>query len=154
MVTRVFLDANVLFAATASSTGGSAYILRLCQKKEVEGIVSHLVLLEARRNICQKLGAKKENAFEKLIKRTPLFVVTSPTEDEIKAVEKWIHWKDVPILAAALKSRANYLVTLDRTHFLDRAPQIRESIPQLDIINPKDFLAKFKDCIILKEECC
>ena len=61
-----------------------------------------------------------------------------------KAVEKaanLVDRKDAAILAAAMESEADYLITLDRKHFLKR--KARNNIP-LAVCTPAEFLKTFE----------
>ncbi len=139
-MTRLFLDASVLFAAVASPSGGSALILEGCRKGRFEGVVSRLVLLETERNVRKKLHASALARFHRLLERVLFRVVPSPTSEEIRAVEALIHPKDAPILAAALVSGAAYLVTLDRKDFMTQ--KLRAAHLPLSLVTPKEFFDK------------
>ncbi len=53
---KVFLDANIFFAAARSPKGGSGFILELAKIGKIEVITVSQALLEAERNIAKKLG--------------------------------------------------------------------------------------------------
>lgn len=55
--TRLVLDASCLVAAAGSPTGGSAFLLSLCQRGFLRAVVSPPVLLEARRNVQENMDA-------------------------------------------------------------------------------------------------
>lgn len=55
---KLFIDASVFIAASASPVGGSAFILQACQKKLFQPVSTKLVLQEAKKNISQKLDEK------------------------------------------------------------------------------------------------
>jgi predicted nucleic acid-binding protein len=65
-----------------------------------------------------------------------------PSVAEIAAAKEFIHPKDAPILAAAMSLEVDYLVTLNRKHFLDDPEVARKS--GLRIGTPGDFLAWFR----------
>ena len=135
---RVFLDANVYFAGSASSTGGSALVLQLILKGRIEVTASRLVLREAERNLRRKRPPKDLKAFHQFLKHAKLRVIRTPPETAWKSYEGIIHPKDVPVLAAAVASKAAYLVTLDRRHFLTKA--VSDKVSGLVILTPGDFL--------------
>ena len=137
---RVFLDANVYFAGAASSTGGSALILQLILTGRIEVAASRLVLREAERNLRHKRSPKDLQAFHQFLKHAKLRVVRTPPDTAWKPYEGVMHPKDVPVpvLAAAVASKAAYLVTLDRRHFLTKA--VSGAVPGLVILTPGDFL--------------
>ena len=137
---RVFLDANVYFAGSASPTGASALILQLILKSRIEATASRLVLREAERNLRRKRPPKDLKAFHQFLKRAKLHVIPAPPETAWKFYEGIIHPKDVPVLAATVASKAAYLITLDRRHFLTKT--VMENVPEMTILTPGDFLGE------------
>ena len=135
---RAFLDANVYFAGSASPTGGSALILQLILKGRIEVTASRLVLREAERNLRRKRPPKDLKAFHQFLTHAKLRVIPTPPETAWKPYEGVIHPKDVPVLAAAVASKAAYLVTLDRRHFMTKA--VSNQVPGLVILTPGNFL--------------
>ena len=137
---RVFLDANVYFAGSASPTGASALILQLILKGRLEATASRLVLREAERNLRRKRSQKDLKAFHQFLKHAKLHVIPTPPETAWKPYDGIIHPKDVPVLAAAVASKAAYLITLDRRHFLTKT--VMENVPEMTILTPGDFLGE------------
>lgn len=138
----VFFDASALFAAIFSSTGGARFILKLAEGGAVNLLVSSQVLAEAegalRRKAPETLGH-----FALLLDRSRCRVVPNPTMGQIAHWEKVIHYRpDAAVLAAAVAVEADYLVTLDRQHFLDN-PRLMEA-PPLPLGTPGDFLNWFR----------
>jgi len=68
--------------------------------------------------------------------------VPSPTPEEVLRAARMIHPKDAAILAAAMRAGVDYLVTLDRRHFLDDPEVARRS--GLRIGAPGDSIAWFR----------
>ncbi len=134
---RVFLDSSVLLAAVASLRGGSAFLLDGAQQGRFEVCVSHLVLLEVERNVRKKLPTAALKRFHHLLETTPIQIVPSPTSEELHLYQALIHEKDVPILAAAMRSGSAYLVTLDRRDFLTE--KIRTARLSMRVVTPKQF---------------
>ena len=135
---QVFLDANVYFAGSASPTGGSALILQFILKGRIEAVASRLVLREAERNLRRKRPPKDLKAFHRFLKHAKLRMVPTPPETAWRKYEGVIHPKDVPVLAAAVASKATHLITLDRRHFM--AKTMSGKMPGLVILTPGDFL--------------
>jgi len=67
---RIFLDANVLYAASCSKTGASFAIFELKNRFQFELITSQLALIEAERNLTEKEGSEEINNFYLLIKKS------------------------------------------------------------------------------------
>jgi len=135
---RVFLDANVYFAGCASPTGASALILQLALKGRIGVTASRLVLREAERNLRRKRPPKDLEAFHRFLKHAKLRLIPTPPESARAKYEGAIHPKDVPVLAAAVAAKAEYLITLDRRHFLTKT--VSAQVPKLAILTPGDFL--------------
>jgi predicted nucleic acid-binding protein len=136
--TRVFLDASVLFSAAYSGTGASREILRRALRHEIAIVVSRYVLVEARRNLEHK-APQAVYAFDKLMELLPLKMEANPAPSELQAAASYINLKDAPIVAAAALAAVDYLVTLDRRHFIaDPAVGQRSG---LSIVTPDQLLA-------------
>ncbi|TSC75332.1 MAG: hypothetical protein G01um101433_906 [Parcubacteria group bacterium Gr01-1014_33] len=70
---KAFLDANVFFAAVASKTGGSYFILELAKKRMTEIVTVAYALSEAERNIQKKLGDRVlATHYENLLAASPV----------------------------------------------------------------------------------
>ncbi len=136
-IPRVFIDASMLIAAAASSTGGSAAVLELGRRGQVLLLVSKLVLVEAERNIRQKLPSEALLRFHQYIGTLPLQVVAAATDREIAEASRIVAEKDAHVLAAALKGQTDVLLTLDRKHLL--ASAVRAASPVV-IQTPGEFL--------------
>lgn len=138
MKPRIFLDTSALIAGLASPAGASNLILSLAEAELVTIVVSEQVLAEAERTLRSKVpGAVAE--YNRLLAAGALEVVADPREAEVAAAAAIIHAKDAPILAAAMACQVDYVVTLDRRHFLDD-PQVAQR-SGLRIGTPGDFLA-------------
>lgn len=140
-VPRLFLDASVFIAAAGSETGGSVLVLELGRRGMVQVISSRLVLLEAERNIQAKLRRDALLRFYREIASLKLELVESPTRHETHAKEQIIHPKDAHVLAAAEKGHAEFLLTLDRKHFMS-AMVLHAGLP-FQIVTPGDFLHRW-----------
>ena len=97
---RVFIDADVLIAGAASTTGASHLVLRLSELGLIDGIVSAQVVREAERNLERKVPAAIPT-FRALL-AAACQLVGDPSEDRMAALQEQADPKDVPILAAAL----------------------------------------------------
>jgi predicted nucleic acid-binding protein len=111
---RLFLDANVLFAA-AWQEGRSRALFTLAQQGRCTLYTSAYALEEARRNL-QAKHLEALSTLEALLEEVTL--VAEPRRALIeKALERGLPPKDAPILAAAWEARAAALVSGDRQHF-------------------------------------
>lgn len=140
----VFLDANIFFAAVKSQTGGSYFIIELAKRNKL-GIVTVVhALAEAEHNIGKKINATAlQIHYENLLysKLTTQSLIEIPKELEEKLM-LCVPEKDIPILAGAILSKAEALITLDKKHFLDNE-KLRDTNFNVIIATPGDFLKRY-----------
>ena len=135
----LFFDSSALFAGVVSASGASRALLLLAEAGQVSIIVSEQVVAETERAIARKIPRALPN-YRAALRATGLRIVRDPSPGEIEAHQNIIsHQADVPIVVAAMQSRADYLVTLDRRHFVDD-PNVRAR-SGLRIGAPGDALA-------------
>ncbi len=105
---RIFLDANVLFAASNPGSNIERLLRRIV--KRTTPVISDLALEEARRNILAKRPQWTET-FEQWV----------PKLEQVDSVSFGLpvklDEKDAPILCAAIRSRCDYFVTGDKRDF-------------------------------------
>lgn len=133
---KTFLDSSVIIAGLASKTGGSHKILLMAEYKIIIPLISEVVVEETINNIKRKMPHQYP-LFYTLFKQLP-FKLIDPAEADIKKALTLINEKDVPILAAAITGKAEWLISLDR-HFLE--PQLSD-ISGISIGTPYDFIQK------------
>ena len=135
----LFLDSSALFAGIASSAGAARVLLRLADAGEIRATVSEQVIAEVERALARKLPAALPD-LRRAIKQATVRIVRDPTRDEVQASLQLIaHAADVPIVLAAMRARAGFLVTLNRRHFIDDPKVARLS--GMRIGSPGDALA-------------
>jgi putative PIN family toxin of toxin-antitoxin system len=139
-VPRLFIDASVWIAAVASTTGGSAAVLELSWRGLVRLVASKQVLGEAQRNIKVKLSSEALLSFYRYLGSLPLEIAPEPSPEELAEARQAVGEKDAHVLAAALKARADALVTLDRKHLLTPAARAASAVV---IHSPGEFLQGF-----------
>src|SRR5687768_1891175 len=109
--TLLFFDASCLFTAADSPRGGSAYLLSVCSRDYLQAVVSPDVLVEAERNILDKLGADAFSRYRRLIASIPFHVFSPPPETLVRRYEG-AFFEDAHVVASALASHAQFLITL------------------------------------------
>lgn len=137
---RVFVDADVLFAGSASPAehGASLVLLRMAEITLIEACVSQQVLLEVERNLAAKLPQALP-AFHLIASRC-LQVVPNPTAVDTQAYAGLADAADLPILVAALQAGCPWLVTFNTRHY-------RPGHPALQVLLPGDFLLRVRDLL-------
>lgn len=138
----VFLDTSVLLAGLASPRGASNVILALAEAGLLTLVVSEQVLVEAERNLREKLP-KAIPEYERLLSTCPLERIADPSTADVAKAKGIIHPKDLSILVAAKNAQVDYVVTLNRKHFLDDPEVAHRS--GLRIGAPEDFLAWLRE---------
>lgn len=107
---RVFLDANVLFSAAYIEGSGLA---RLWQLGDAELLSSDYAVEEARRN----LALDREPALARVDRLTAALTIVNLPQSRKRRLNVRIEAKDRPILLAAIRGKADYLLTGDGRHF-------------------------------------
>lgn len=133
---KIFFDADTLIAGSASQTGASFLLLQLCEIRVLIGLTCRQVVAECRRNLVKKLP-QAEPIFDEIVKHA-LEIKKNPTPDEQNTYRHMAHPKDLPILASAIKSGADYLVTLNTKHYFP----VREH--NLTVLQPGEMLQKIR----------
>src|SRR4051794_28102383 len=133
--TRLFIDAASLIAAAGSPQGGSAFILGVCARGYLQAVASPDVLIEAERNILEKLPADAFARYHQLVMVTPLLLVSTPPEPTVRQYEA-VFVEDAHVVAAALAAEADFPITHDRG-LVARVTQAKLSVVAL---TPGDFL--------------
>ena len=134
---RVFVDADVLFAGSASPTnhGASLVVLRMAEITLVQAITSDQVITEVERNLIAKIPSTLPT-FRLLVSRC-LKVVPNPKTSELKPFMSLADPKDVPILVAAQENRCPWLVTFNIRHF-------QPGLPDVTILTPGAFVQRVR----------
>jgi predicted nucleic acid-binding protein len=124
---RLFLDANVLFSVAYAE---ASPLVRLWRLDGAQLLTSAYAVAEARRNLGP--GARAERLEGPLASAT---VVAEPLDAGVPAGVD-LREKDVPILAAAIASRASHLLTLDRRDF---GPYLGKTVEGVRVLHPRDY---------------
>lgn len=140
-VDLLFLDANIFFAATASEHGASRALFRLAEKKLLAVVTNEYALIEAKVNLIRKLGEASLSQFYRLVSILSAIDKVRPSAAEVNRLSKFINTKDLPILASALRTKADYLISLDRKAFFSEPISKRKLL--LNFMLPGDYMKFF-----------
>ncbi len=115
---RVFVDADVIFAGSASPSEHSASLvtLRMGEITLIDAVTSRQAVVEAERNLAAKIP-DAVTTFRLLIERS-LRVVPDPSRQDVAACGAIADPKDLPILVAAIRERCQWLVTFNVDDFV------------------------------------
>ncbi len=136
---RVFMDANVLFAAAISPEGRSAALFLLSERRVCTLLTSAHAITEARRNL-EGRYPDALGQFERLTNK-----VTTVPESSLRvawARHQRLPDEDAPILAAA--ANADVLVTGDRSHFGHLFGRTLQGVQVLTLADTLQLLARQK----------
>ena len=112
--TRVFFDASCLVAAAGRADGGSGFVVSLCERGLLVGVVSIPVLREAEVNVAANLPTAALARYQRFLQAVPFIVLPSPGDDQREAVQPVVGEKDAHVLAAVIAADVPFLLTLDR----------------------------------------
>ena len=145
---RLFLDANVVVDGIASRWSLSRAILMLCSRRICQAVLSDYVTNEIETALL-KLATEgrmtrkeRERMIEDYIfcveRMESEMIQVAANEPEMQKARFIRHLHDVPVLAAALKAKPDWLLSLNRKHFSDNVAQRAG----LRISTPRGFLMK------------
>jgi uncharacterized protein len=136
---RIFLDANVIFAATISPDGACAALVDVCTALAHDLVTSGFAFEEAATNVRLKRPEFQERLAEYagLIGRVP-----EAPFDLVVAATDIVGDKDAPILAAGVHAGAALLVTGDRRHF---GGVMGHSWSGIDVVTPWEALERLTE---------
>ena len=124
---NLFMDSSALFAGVVSSTGAARALLLLAECDQISLTISEQVVAETERAIARKIAQALPD-LRQAIKASRARIRRDPTPAQVKAHLHLIsHPADVPILLAAMQAKVDYLVTLNRAHFIDDPTIARRS---------------------------
>lgn len=135
---RPFADSNVVFSGFYGS-GAPAIILDGHNAGLLALVVSRQVLSETSDVMRRKRPGLLVD-LESFLRDTPPDLAPEPTPEDVRAVAHCINWTDAPILAAALKSGADCVISGNTRHFTQAAAECA-GIP---ILTPAAYLATFE----------
>jgi predicted nucleic acid-binding protein len=135
----IFLDSSALFAGIVSRSGAARVLLLLGEAQRIDLLISEQVIAETERAVARKAPAALP-ILRQMILHSQAKVLHDPPIEETRLHLYWMAGpSDVPILLAAMQARVDFLVTLNRRHFLDD-PQVAQR-SSLRIGTPGDALA-------------
>lgn len=124
---KLFMDSSALFAGIVSASGAARALLLLSETEHIDIIISEQVLTETERAIARKAPSAL-NDLRQAILASKASIVRDPSPEHVKLNLTLIsHADDVPIVLAAMIAEVDFLVTLNRKHFIDDPDVARKS---------------------------
>ncbi len=135
---RVFLDSNVILSGLISDKGAPRIILDLLTLKLpfLVGCTGRFNVMEIERTLKKKIPGLLP-LYRKYRPLLNLRIIPLPSPQEIGAIARTIADKDLPVLASAIKGKADFLVTGDKQHF--QRLRTGKDYP-LQIVTPAEFV--------------
>lgn len=131
--TLIFFDASCLIAAAGSPTGGSGFLLSLCEKGHLRPVISTYVMAEAARNIQARMKPVAWASYQALLIAVPFVIAPIPNPLPILPP---VNAKDLHVVAAAIAAGCAYLLTLDKGLLVE----VNQARPGLPALLPGDFI--------------
>jgi predicted nucleic acid-binding protein len=147
---NLFLDSSALTAGIVSVKGAARALLLLAEAGQIAVTISEQVLAETERAIARKVPLAIIDLRQAIL-ASQVRIVRDPSPDEASARPDLIsHPADIPIVVAAMQVKADYLVTLNRKHFIDDLEVARKS--GLNIGTPGDALSWVRGQIFTEDQ--
>ena len=139
---RIFFDASVLFSAIYSSVGASRVLAQLVLEGKVIGVITETVVEELVRNMEKIRGVDTQDVYEFVAGYG--FVIRSRIVcAEIEPFVGLVEEKDAHVVAGAILTECDYLVTLDKKH-LDNS-LTKKRVLDVVIVSPGKMLEVITD---------
>jgi predicted nucleic acid-binding protein len=140
---NLFLDSSALIAGVVSAQGAARALLLLAESGHIAVTISEQVLVETERAIARKAPLALTDLRQAIL-ASQARIVRDPSPAQVKAHVNLIsHPADIPIVLAAMQAKVDYLVTLNRKHFIDDQEVARKA--DLRIGTPGDALSWVRD---------
>jgi predicted nucleic acid-binding protein len=124
---RLFLDSNVVIDGLVSAWTSSHMVLTLCAKQFQRVVLASYVIGEVEPALLQIAVKKSPLEAEHLINdylkfveiSRPEIIALDDNDPEMHQARIIHHVHDIPVLAAAIKAKPDWLLTRNRHHFSD-----------------------------------
>ena len=140
-MTRIFLDASVIFSACYSTRGHSHDLILMAVRGEYDLVSSKLVVEEARRNLAKT--SEDYVLFLDFVLENITIEFVRPTKRQVLSAASHVALKDAPIVAAAKRAKVDLLVSLDKKHLLGK-PELAK-YAETDIVTPQEAVAHIRE---------
>lgn len=131
MPVKVFIDTNVFIYTFEFPSSNSAIIIERLNKRELQAVVSELVVVEVMRYFKKYYGKDLSSKFRNYILQSCGIVLRTEITDQLKTLKGTIKDKDIEHLATVRLLGLKYLISYDE-----------DFLGQEEYITPKDFVKK------------
>lgn len=133
---NIFLDASVILSGLGSVTGGSRKILEAGRSKKFRLFASRLVISEVGAHL-SKVKVPSSELLRIVENKTIQVVETPPLEFILKFTSLTLDPNDAHVLAGAVISGSDLLISLDKKHILTR--KVKRFLSPIKVYSPKQF---------------
>jgi putative PIN family toxin of toxin-antitoxin system len=135
---KVFLDSNVILSGLLSDKGSPRIILDILSLNlpVLSGATGKYNIIEIERNLKKKMPGIIP-LYKKYFPLINLEIIPLPSTAMVNKVSKHISGKDAPVLASAIASKADFLVTGDKKDFNKPGLKVKYG---LNILGPSEFV--------------
>jgi predicted nucleic acid-binding protein len=136
--TVLFIDASSLFVAAKTPTGGSGYILRVCQLGFLTAATSPIVLQETERNLLAKASLATVLIHRQQLAASAVVLISVPSSSTVRQFHQ-VFGKDDHVMACTIAAQAEFLITLD----LPLINKVRAGDYSITACTPSEFLQDY-----------
>lgn len=139
---KIFFDADVLFSLsyTKNPMSGTKRIILQGYLEKYFFITSIRVIEETRKNLSTYNNSDYLKKLGEILADFNFRVIEVLDEKLIDLYKNVVHKKDAHVLVGAIQSKADYLLTFNKKHFL--TPKFKKLDLKLQVITPKEFIKK------------
>lgn len=139
---RVFLDTSVIIAAIMSPNGGARLLFHLAQADAIRLVVGTVVLREAE-EVLRRKAPQHIVTLAQFLDTGNVEIGSAPTVKQQKEASSLLEYEpDADILAQAIASNPDWLVSHDKEHFLGN--HLLSKLPFI-IGTPGDIIAWLRE---------
>lgn len=133
---KILIDASVILAALGSKTGGSMVVLKLVKKGKLQAVVSETIIEEVIRNAAKTNSSPED--IDHFILSHQLKIFPAPVSENVDKYIEQTGEKDAHVVASAIESKVDLIVTLDKKHLLSGKLKLKSP----EIIPPGELLKR------------
>src|SRR3990172_9060242 len=117
-IPRIFLDTSAIIAAVMSPSGGAGLLFHLAQAGTIRLVVGKGILLETE-EVLERKAPYLIGLFDQLFAEANIETVREPTANHLEKAKSLIEYvPDANVLAQAISTNPDWLVSHDREHFI------------------------------------
>ncbi len=139
---KIFFDADVLFSLSYAKNpmSGAKRIILQGYLEKYFFITSARVIEETRKNLSTYNNSDYLKRLGEILADFNFLVIEILDEKLVDLYKNIVHEKDTHVLIGAIQSKADYLLTFNKRHFL--TPKFKKLDLKLQVVTPKEFIEK------------